>query len=1058
MVHGAVKGLFQSLILLLAGLLALVALMAWRLSDGPLALDFLTPSLEAALNAQAQGLNIRLGSTVLALGQGQGRSLVEVRVVDVKATAPENDQPLAVVPEMALTLNGRALMNGVIAPNAFRLYRPRLHLVRGQDGRLQMDLGPEDANAPDAAQVTQGLIAAVVGEPDPNHPGRYLQRVSLVDAELAFEDQVSGTLWRAPGLNVELKRTDTGAHAEISMWLDMAGQTGSFVAHADYGRLGDTLTGEIAVNGIRPARFSLLGGILAPLKGVDLPLGGMVRAAGSLNSGLDWAEINVTGGAGDVHLDHPQALTQAIAGLTLRAKLSQAMQRLDLDELGLDLGNTQGGTKISLKGQADGLKGDVTLGLDAHVANVAVDDLPRLWPAFVATNARDWVVANMSKGMVRATNAHLQARIPNGNPDLLQIIKLQGDMVGDGVTVDYLRPMPPVHNAKAQVTFDASDFRIGVKGGELWGLRLVDGMIVLSGLDKEDQFADIDLSINGPVHDALKLIDNKPLRYAQALGVDPEQAGGEAKSRLKLKFPLLKNLRLDDVQVKVRAQTKGVSLPKVLLGQDLSQADLDLDVDAKGLDAVGPIRLGPVAGELKWRENFSRNAPFRSRYQVSNARIDDAGRRAFGLDGIPFQPPYLSGTAIAQVVATLYGGGNGDIEIKADLSPARMSLPGFGWRKQERTTAGADLSIKLQSLKLAAIPRFHVMAGDLATQGAVSFEDGKIRRVDFTRLTYGGRTDISGSLTFHPDGGLAVQMKGEQFDAEPFLATEDPPPDRSKPRKKPDLPPMAIEARLAKLWVSKPGSLSNALVRMRHDGSDWRQMNIKAALDGDKAFSLNLDQAGPNRRTVKVTSDDAGQVLKAFDSFEHMSQGRLEVEAAYDDSKNNQPLSGTIRISDYYVSNAPVLARLLSVAALTGVVDLLRGEGIGFSNLDAPFVLADGLLQVSDARAYGSALGLTGKGEIDLERSRMALEGSVVPAYAVNSMLGKIPVLGWLVTGGEKGGGLVAFNYQIRGNTADPDVIVNPLSALTPGFLRNLFNIFDDGSETEARPREKTGR
>jgi len=60
-------------------------------------------------------------------------------------------------------------------------------------------------------------------------------------------------------------------------------------------------------------------------------------------------------------------------------------------------------------------------------------------------------------------------------------------------------------------------------------------------------------------------------------------------------------------------------------------------------------------------------------------------------------------------------------------------------------------------------------------------------------------------------------------------------------------------------------------------------------------------------------------------------------------------------------------------------------------------------------------------------------------------------VLGWLVTGGDKGGGLVAFNYSMRGPSQDPNVVVNPLSALTPGFLRKLFNIFDDGSETEAR-------
>lgn len=229
------------------------------------------------------------------------------------------------------------------------------------------------------------------------------------------------------------------------------------------------------------------------------------------------------------------------------------------------------------------------------------------------------------------------------------------------------------------------------------------------------------------------------------------------------------------------------------------------------------------------------------------------------------------------------------------------------------------------------------------------------------------------------------------------------------------------------------------------------------AVSGDvaegKTFRLQLQPGGYQRRSVKIVSDDAGAVLRAFGTYDHMVGGKLDLDAAYDDSREDQPLSGVVRITDYQVVKAPALARLLTVAALTGIVDVLKGQGISFTNLDAPFTLTDGLLQVKEARAWGPALGLTSKGEVDMDQGRVAIEGTVVPAYALNSVLGNIPVLGWLVTGGEKGGGLVAFNYTMKGPSQDPDVTVNPLSALTPGFLRKLFNIFDDGTETEARKR-----
>jgi len=52
------------------------------------------------------------------------------------------------------------------------------------------------------------------------------------------------------------------------------------------------------------------------------------------------------------------------------------------------------------------------------------------------------------------------------------------------------------------------------------------------------------------------------------------------------------------------------------------------------------------------------------------------------------------------------------------------------------------------------------------------------------------------------------------------------------------------------------------------------------------------------------------------------------------------------------------------------------------------------------------------------------------------------------LNGGEKGGGLVAFNFSMKGSTDDPEVTMNPLSALTPGFLRHLFDIFNNGDES----------
>jgi uncharacterized protein YhdP len=81
---------------------------------------------------------------------------------------------------------------------------------------------------------------------------------------------------------------------------------------------------------------------------------------------------------------------------------------------------------------------------------------------------------------------------------------------------------------------------------------------------------------------------------------------------------------------------------------------------------------------------------------------------------------------------------------------------------------------------------------------------------------------------------------------------------------------------------------------------------------------------------------------------------------------------------------------------------------------------------------------VTSNGAVDLSRDQLDLQGTIVPAYALNSVIGNIPVIGSLLLGGE-GQGLFAANYRVTGSGSDPQVSVNPLSALAPGFLRRLF-------------------
>jgi len=189
-----------------------------------------------------------------------------------------------------------------------------------------------------------------------------------------------------------------------------------------------------------------------------------------------------------------------------------------------------------------------------------------------------------------------------------------------------------------------------------------------------------------------------------------------------------------------------------------------------------------------------------------------------------------------------------------------------------------------------------------------------------------------------------------------------------------------------------------------------------------------------------VETTDAGAFLRASGLTTAVRSGRLSVTGAYDDTSKSHSLTGTARIDDSRIVGAPVMGKVLQAMTLYGVADLLGGPGIGATRIVVPFRYDQKQLRITDGRLFSASLGLTSEGLIDLSTNRMSMTGTIVPAYFFNSMLGYIPFVGKLFSP-EAGGGLFAARFSIEGSFGDPAVSVNPLSVLTPGFLRGLFDI-----------------
>ena len=78
------------------------------------------------------------------------------------------------------------------------------------------------------------------------------------------------------------------------------------------------------------------------------------------------------------------------------------------------------------------------------------------------------------------------------------------------------------------------------------------------------------------------------------------------------------------------------------------------------------------------------------------------------------------------------------------------------------------------------------------------------------------------------------------------------------------------------------------------------------------------------------------------------------------------------------------------------------------------------------------------RGTVDFKSQTVDLGGTYVPLYGLNSAFRAIPILG-PVLGGRQGEGLVGITFAIKGKLDDPSVLVNPMSVMTPGIFRQIF-------------------
>ncbi|WP_440927176.1 hypothetical protein [Candidatus Pelagibacter sp.] len=169
---------------------------------------------------------------------------------------------------------------------------------------------------------------------------------------------------------------------------------------------------------------------------------------------------------------------------------------------------------------------------------------------------------------------------------------------------------------------------------------------------------------------------------------------------------------------------------------------------------------------------------------------------------------------------------------------------------------------------------------------------------------------------------------------------------------------------------------------------------------------------------------------KFIKGFEDGKEGYLD----FSSRKKDGISSSKLVIDNFKVKDIPALAKLLALASLQGLADLLTGEGIRFTDFEMNFTNQDKLMKIQELYAIGPAISILLEGYIQ-EDKLISLRGTLVPATTINRSIASIPLLGDLLIGKKVGEGVFGVSFKIKGPPNQLETTVNPIKTLTPRFI-----------------------
>ena len=248
---------------------------------------------------------------------------------------------------------------------------------------------------------------------------------------------------------------------------------------------------------------------------------------------------------------------------------------------------------------------------------------------------------------------------------------------------------------------------------------------------------------------------------------------------------------------------------------------------------------------------------------------------------------------------------------------------------------------------------------------------------------------------------------------------------------------------LNEVYLDSVNIINNLNGKLDIKNNEIYAANIFGDFDNENNLKFTINTNNSGEKITTLFSSRAKPLVnryKFIKGFEDSDEGYLDFYSL----KKNGVSNSKLIIDNFKVKEIPVLAKLLALASLQGIADLLTGEGIRFSDFEMNFTNKNKLMTIQELYAIGPAISILIEGYIQ-EDNIISLRGTLVPATTINRSIASIPLLGDLLIGKKAGEGVFGVSFKVKGPPKKLQTTVNPIKTLTPRFItRTLEKIKKD--------------